>query len=175
APEMWFRVLGAWIPEAKDEVLVDVADYSHVEAGPVTLLAGHDANYCMDRTDHRLGLLYDRKRPLDGDFSVRLRTAFRAALVAGKRLEDDPLLEGRARFGSEDILFLLNDRLNAPNTEETFSAVRKDLEEVLDVLYGQGEYTLTHNTDPKQRFSVHIRAGANSGLSSLLQNLDGNF
>ena len=30
APETWFRVFNTWIPVTTDEVLVDVADYSHV-------------------------------------------------------------------------------------------------------------------------------------------------
>ena len=38
-----FRIFNSWIPTTPDEVLIDVADYSHVPDGPVTLLVGHDA------------------------------------------------------------------------------------------------------------------------------------
>jgi len=35
-PETWFRTFNSWIPDEKDEVWIDVADYSHVREGPVT-------------------------------------------------------------------------------------------------------------------------------------------
>ena len=41
SPAEAFRVFNTWIPTTPDEVLIDVADYSHVPEGPVTLLVGH--------------------------------------------------------------------------------------------------------------------------------------
>ena len=33
-PEEAFRVFSQWIPESRDEVLIDVADYGHIDRGP---------------------------------------------------------------------------------------------------------------------------------------------
>ena len=117
APETWFRVFNTWIPVTTDEVLVDVADYSHVHNGPVTLLVGHEANYSIDRSDGKTGLLYDRKQPSNGSFPNRLKAAFVSALKACRRLETDPILAGSARFRLDEVLFVLNDRLLAPNSD----------------------------------------------------------
>ena len=55
-------------PEAKatEELLIDVAEYLHVHNGPGIMLIGHNANYSLDNRAGRLGLLYNRKEPLEG-------------------------------------------------------------------------------------------------------------
>ena len=68
-PEDAFRIFNGWIPETTDEVLIDVADYTHVPQGPKTVLVGHEANYTLDDTDGRPGLRYGRKRD-ETDFVV---------------------------------------------------------------------------------------------------------
>src|SRR5260370_24044056 len=56
-------VFHSWIQQqAFDELLLDVADYRHVEGGPGILLIGHEADYSLDNTDNRLGVRYNRKR-----------------------------------------------------------------------------------------------------------------
>src|SRR5579864_7258065 len=87
-------VFHGWIEKqsATDELLIDVADYSHVPAGPGIVLIGHEGNYSVDNTGDRLGVRYNRKAPLDGDNQFRLSQAARAALVACKRLEEEPRL-----------------------------------------------------------------------------------
>ena len=52
--EAAFRIFNAWISESSEEVLVDVADYSHVGHGPITLLIGHEANYSLDSDEGEL-------------------------------------------------------------------------------------------------------------------------
>ena len=42
------------------------------------MLIGHEANYSLDNRENRLGLLYNRKAPLDGTFQSRLGQAHRA-------------------------------------------------------------------------------------------------
>ena len=42
-------VFHRWIQEgACEELLIDVADYRHVPAGPGVVLIGHEANYSLD-------------------------------------------------------------------------------------------------------------------------------
>ena len=174
APDTWFRVFNTWIPETTDEVLVDVADYSHVYHGPVTLLVGHEANYSIDRTDGKAGLLYDRKQPSDGGFGDRLASAFASALKACRRLERDSLLAGSAKFRTDDVLIALNDRLLAPNSEETHAAVRADLDRVLKKLYGGADVVVKRDTDPKQRFTLKVDSGSEESVADLMRRLNGN-
>ncbi|MDE2890035.1 MAG: hypothetical protein OXR72_17685 [Gemmatimonadota bacterium] len=174
APETWFRVFNTWIPETTDEVLVDVADYSHVHRGTVTLLVGHEANYSIDGTDGKAGLLYDRKQPSEGSFAHRLESAFVSTLKACGKLERDSLLAGAARFRTNEVLIGLNDRLLAPNSEETHAAVRVELDRVLDRLFNGADVTIERDPDPKQRFTLRVDSASEESVADLLRRLNGN-
>lgn len=167
-----FKIFNRWISEADGEVLVDVADYSHVPDGPVTLLAGHEANYSIDNHGGRLGLLYGRKQPLTGDLDERLQTACRAALTACRRLEEDPLLEGRLRFAGGELLLVANDRLNAPNDEATRQTLQPAFEKLLAKLYDGAAAEIGHDEDPKRLFSLHARAQTDAGVGDLLARIE---
>ena len=72
-------VFHGWIQEqGLEELLLDVADYRHVHAGPGVVLIGHQANYSVDNTDERLGIRYNRKAALNGSNDDALRQAMRA-------------------------------------------------------------------------------------------------
>ncbi len=163
-------IFHSWI-QATDGIYYDVADYSHMQAGPGILLIAHEANISVDETGDRRGLLYNRKQPLQGSNRERLRLAFRSTLENCRRLEEEPLLQGRLRFLGNEALFFINDRLLAPNTEETFQAVRPDLEELGHVLYAGSHFTVQRETDPRQRFAVEIKSPVNLDISALLTNL----
>lgn len=173
SPEEAFRIFNAWIPQAQGETLVDVADYSHVPDGPVTLLVGHEANYSIDKTDRRLGLLYARKQPLSGGLAGRLEQVLAAALRACCRLEQEPELAGRARFSGQELLLVANDRLRAPNTEETLQAFGPALEAMLAKLYRGAALKIERDPDPRQCFGLRIAASAPFGVAALLQNIGG--
>ena len=69
-----------WIQrQVFEELLLDVADYRHVHAGPGVILIGHEANYSVDNTDERWGVRYNRKAVVNGNNQDRLRQAMRAA------------------------------------------------------------------------------------------------
>ncbi len=96
------------------ELLLDIADYRHVHAGPGVVLIGHEANYSVDNTDDRLGVRYNRKGVLNGNNQSRLAQAAEAALVACQRLADDPRVGGRLRFIRE----------RSPNSSESSGDAR---------------------------------------------------
>src|SRR5579872_5362414 len=103
-------VFHGWIQNQIGEgLLLDIADYRHVDAGPGVVLIGHEGNYSVDNTDHRLGVRYNRKAALDGSNQERLRQAARAALSACERLEAEPLLGGKLRFNGQEIEISIND------------------------------------------------------------------
>lgn len=162
-----------WIQtRALDDLLIDVADYSHVHAGPGILLVAHEGNYGVDETGNRRGLLYYSKHPLEGDLAVRLTTVCRKTLQACRLLEREPELEGRIKFRGEKLQVFANDRLAAPNTDETFAAFEPALTEFLARLYPGEEYLLIRETDPKERFSVTVRASVPVEVGTLLERLD---
>jgi hypothetical protein len=145
-----------------DHLMIDVADYDHVPDGPGTVLVTHEANLYLDHIGGRPGLLYQRKQPLTGPFAERLRSVLRHTLAAAKRLEEYPGL----RFRADEIQFKIHDRLLAPNTPETFVAVKADLQSV----FGTATQ-LDHNSDPSKLFEVTIRSQSGRTVSDWLSAL----
>ncbi|MDB5336045.1 MAG: hypothetical protein JWN70_1664 [Planctomycetaceae bacterium] len=140
-----------WIREGfLQEMLVDVADYRHVEAGPGVLLIGHEANYSLDNRENRLGLLYNRKASLDGTFQERLSQAYRAAIAACDRLEQEDIFRGILKFDRDTLDVFVNDRLLAPNTEESWQGLRGELE-----AFFQG-FAIERQGEPRDLFRVAV-------------------
>ncbi len=133
------------------EILIDVAEYRHVPAGPGILLIGHEANYSFDERENRLGLLYNRKTTLDGTFQSRLAQAHQAALTACDLLEKDPAFDGKLKFDRKNLEVFVNDRLLAPNTDATWQALKPELEKYFagSVIERQGE--------PRDLFRVGVK------------------
>ncbi|MBK9166542.1 MAG: hypothetical protein IPM24_03660 [Bryobacterales bacterium] len=147
-----------WIQEGfGGHLLIDVADYRHVPAGPGVMLVAHEAHYALDNGKNRLGLLYDRRAPLDGDASAKFRQAWDAAWEACAQLEREPALSGKLKFAAGECEISINDRLLAPNTAGTFTTLRPALESLFDGVWGVGTYTLTREGEPRELFRVHAR------------------
>ena len=110
------NVFHRWIKDGVcPELLIDVAEYSHVPAGPGVMLIALEANYSLDNRENRPGLLYNRKKSDEGTFQSKLEQAHEAALAACDRLEK----ETSAKFDRNNLEVFINDRLLAPNEEET--------------------------------------------------------
>src|SRR5512138_3801588 len=125
-------VFNNWIQRgALPELLVDVADYLHVHYGPGVILIGHEADYSLDNRAGRLGLLYNRKAALDGSLQDKLMQAARAALTAARLLEK----ENGVKFRGEEVQVIINDRLLAPNTPETFAMLEPDFRTFFNTFY----------------------------------------
>jgi hypothetical protein len=161
-------VFNSWIQKhALEELLIDVADYLHVHNGPGIMLIGHEADYSLDHRAGRLGLLYNRKAPLEGTTQEKLAQAVGATLNAAQILEK----ENGLRFSGSEVQVIVNDRLLVPNTAETFEALEPDLQVFFDRLYKDAEYALTHNADPRERFTVNVKTETQFDVETLLQNL----
>ena len=165
-------VFHRWIQEQSNgELLLDVADYRHVEAGPGIVLIGHEGNYSVDNTDNRLGVRYNRKAVVDGDNQDRFEQAARAALSACRRLEAEPRLDGQIRFNGQEIEIFINDRLLAPNNDETRDAVAADLRVFSKKLFGGEEYSVSYESDARKLFTASLKAGKPISVTDLLQRL----
>jgi hypothetical protein len=164
-------VFHSWI-QATDGVYHDVADYSHMEAGPGIVLVADDANVSIDETGHRRGLLYSQKRKLSGSNLEKLRTVLRSTLENCQRLEQDPALRGKLRFAGNRIEIVVNDRLVAPNSGEIFAKIRPEINFLARCLYASTNFALSCNAkDPRQRLSVAISTPLTFETKTLVNNL----
>ncbi len=166
----WFKALGTWIPDSP-EVFVDVADYSHVQDGPVIFLSGHNVAYSLDGTGRRLGLLYERRQPAEGSNAEKLNESFTSTLQHAALLEADGTFKNKPKFLVGDVKFFVNNRGIAPNKDATFATLKPELEALLNKVYGAGAYTLTREPDTRQRFTVHVKAKAAVSVAEALKKL----
>jgi hypothetical protein len=171
-PDTLIPIFHKWIQmKVTKEMLVDVADYLHVPEGPGVLLVGHEAFMSLDHGENRWGFLYNRRAALNGGIQDRLQSVTRAALEHCKRLEEEEALRGKLKFRGEEIQLAVNDRLLAPNTEETFKALEPEIKTFLGKLYGGASCTCKRHTDPRERLTLDVKARDPFPVVALLKNL----
>lgn len=165
-------VFHGWIQQQGwEELLLDVADYRHVHAGPGVIVIGHEANYSVDNSGNRLGVRYNRKAAMEGNNQDRLKQAAVAALKSCRRLESDPRLNSKFRFNGQEIEISVNDRLLAPNKPETREAIQPELAPFLSKLFSGGEFDLSYDESPRNLFSVLVKSHGAFTAEELLTNL----
>lgn len=130
---------------------IDVADYSHVPAGPGVMLVGHDVAWALDNSQNRLGLLYDERGRGDGEPDYA--AVYQRALDAAKKLEAEPEFAGKIAFDPMRFEILWNDRLRY----STWEWVEGDVKAFLALHFGANGYSLTHNSDPRERLRLEIQ------------------
>jgi hypothetical protein len=165
-------VFQSWIQDQKPgELLIDVADYRHVEAGPGVILIGYEGDYSVDNTDGRLGVRYNRKAALGGSNQDRLKQAALSAITACQRLESEPRLGGKIGFDGQTVEISVNDRLLAPNNNATREAIKSDFEQFAQKLFRGSEYSTSYETDPRRLFAVTVKAAQTFFAADLLERL----
>jgi hypothetical protein len=158
-----------WIQQkALEEMLIDVADYSHVPAGPGVMLIAHEGNYALDETAHERGVVYYSKHRLAGELPERFARVASRALKAARLMSEDAELEGALQVPGNRLQFFANDRLVAPNTDASFAELEPALKSFLDRLYAGTKYTVTRERDAKERLTVRVQADAEVPLETLL-------
>jgi hypothetical protein len=164
--QRFIEVFHRWVAEQSlDELLVDVADYRHVHHGPGVVLIGLEANYSMDHTAGRCGLVYNRKASLEGSNTDRFQQALSAAAKVCLLLEQKlPEL----RFSRKEFELFVNDRALAPNKPETYEACRPELEAFIRNGLGQSDFVLEHKSDPRQRFGITVKLAQPMDLPTLV-------
>jgi hypothetical protein len=169
-------VFHRWIQERSlDELMIDVADYTHVPDGPGVVLVCHDAIYSLDGGGGALGLLYSRRRETHASLGAidsldeRLASVFRRALVACARLERERDLAG-LRFPADRFELAINDR-------RLGAAQGAELARSLDRLGGwlfAGEQARVEigGGDAGERLRATIHRSRGGGASELVSRLD---
>lgn len=155
------EVFHDWIrrKELPGLLLIDVADYTHVAAGPGVVLVAFEANLSLNRLGGKLGLSYYRKRPF-GPAPVEgaLRAAFGDLLAAAYLLEKEERLAGGLKFRRDSFLFEANDRRLAPNDETAAAALAPALEEAARVTFpGKPVHLARRKNDARERLAFEIR------------------
>jgi hypothetical protein len=174
-PELreFIPVFHRWIQThaVEDHLLIDVADYAHVVAGPGVVLVASEANFYFDFGGNRPGLLYTRKTASPGSFADRLRVAVASCLKTAVLLEQEPAFAGRLRFNTNELLIRLNDRLLAPNNDATYADVKSDIESLAADLYSDSPIKLERVGTKENLFEVLIKSSTSPTTSSLLEKL----
>ena len=170
--ESLIPVFHRWIKQrALPELTIDVASYQHVPQGPGVVLIGHGADYFLDEGEGRPGLLHNRKRAglAPGE---RLGDLARRTLNAALLLEKDLALTGKVKFATNELLFRVNDRLAAPNSDATFAALRPELEGLAKTVFA-GPFELAREGGAKELFAVRIKSPTSAPLATLLDRAGG--
>ena len=166
-------VFHRWIRESvlEDELLIDVANYAHVPKGPGVMLICNLGQYGLDLRHGRPGLRYRRRRVAYGNPRDQLAGTFRSAIRAAILLEDEPTLEGRYRFRTDEVQFVIYDRLLAPSAPGTLEAVRPLLDSFLRNLYQDQAISLELTSQSNEPFAVRIATPEAPPLPTLLGRL----
>jgi hypothetical protein len=166
-------IFHGWIRDRVcDELLLDIADYRHVPAGPGVVLIGYEADYSVDNAGGRLGVRYNRKAPLlEGTNAARLAQAARAAAAACQLLEADPSLEGKLRFGGREIEIAINDRLSARNDSATLQAAEPELRAFAAKVFPESDVAFSYGDDPRGLFRALLRTAHPASAADLLARL----
>ena len=166
-------VFHGWIQsKVCEELMIDVADYRHVHAGPGVVLVGHQADYSVDNTDNRLGVRYNRKATLEGSNRDRFSQALRATVRACQRLEADEKLSGSLRVNRQEMKLFLNDRMLAPNSGRLTDSVQGELRDFFGSVVGDGEFEMKFDSNPRSLFGVEVRTAKPLELDEVLARLN---
>ena len=178
--ETFGPVFHRWIREdvVPNELLLDVADYKHILDGPAILLIGYEADYVIDLSDGKPGLLYVRKRDTGSNLSDALGATLAQALNAVKLAENDVELEGKLKVRTDGATIVLLDRLNYPNAasngdgvDAAANAAQAQLTDNLAALFG-GDATVTRvANDAREPLTFELCAPSAPNVDTLLSQL----
>ena len=174
--EEFIPVFHRWIREnvVPNELLLDVAEYKHIIDGPAILLVGHEADYVVDLTGGKPGLLYVRKRDLGADLPDALATTLAQALNGIKLAETDIELQGKLKLRTDAATIVLLDRLNYPNqsangsgAEDAGETAQSQLAENLATIFG-GDATVTRvENDAREPLTFELNAPSAPDVETL--------
>jgi len=112
----------------------------------------------MALTEGKLALLYQRKRFLEGTLSERLNTALKTVLKISDFLEQETDFKDRLNFDRNRFWVTSNDRLNLPNTDQSFEELRPALSEISTEFFGHDNFSLSRQGGEKERLTVLVES-----------------
>ncbi len=167
--EEFIPVFHTWIQnDVLTDTMIDVADYAHVPSGPGVMLICHECQYGADEGDGGLGLLCANKRMASGSTQDRFRAAFRRAINASLKLQNEKSLAGRLSFKTGSALVRISDFIHTPNTPQAFELIKADLHAAAAEIFGDGVKLEHLKEDPKSGLTIRVIAPASETLATLL-------
>jgi hypothetical protein len=152
--DSYIPIFHRWIRENRlGEMLIDVADYTHVPQGIGVLLVGHGIDVAIDQGEGPPGLLLVRKRALPPGAAL-VTDALRLAIEAAKLIDQDSEVEGPKKFSTQEILFRFPDRLYFRNDDASFQEIRERVEAALKELLPGVSYQLSRVGEPREPLSI---------------------
>ena len=167
--EPFIEIFSRWRKEPHPAAWVDLADYAHLPRGPGIILVGQRCNLSFDMAEPGPGILYSAKKGLAGSHAGRIGSALRGCLEFSKRLIGEPEFPPGVRLQTDSLEIRFHDRLETPPTTSTHEELRPVVEQVLNSLYGEGEYELRPQTNPKECFGFSVRANKAEPLDALFE------
>lgn len=172
-------VFHRWIQNQElDAMMIDVADYKHVQEGPGVIMLGHTDDFGIDNGiahgSHAQGFYYVRKHARMSDIQplpVRLQEMWVSALQTARLLEQEADLE--VEIDPTRIQLTIQDRLAYPFTMEALALVRDELGQFFAGAFGTDAVSLSHREpDPRYPMTWQIEVDGEVSLADLLASLD---
>jgi hypothetical protein len=168
-PFEFMTVLQRWIQQhTVPGTLIDVADYSHMHQGPGIILVAHEHNTSVDYVDGRMGLLYNRKQPLDGSTQDTVRLCMKYALMAAEELQNEPEFQGRLAFDASRLQIVANDRLLAPNEDDAAARFAELVRAVAGQIFDGEVACEVQPDDARNRIAVDVRGSEGAELKAII-------
>lgn len=167
-------VFHRWIQEHTiDNLLIDVAEYTHMHHGPGVLIIAHEGNYGYDETHGERGLVYYSKLPLpETDLAARMAAVARKGLEACVCFLRETNLAAQVNFPCNRLEVFANDRLQAPNTDAGWADFAPAVTALAARLFPDQSYKIERRSvDPHERLAAIIRAEPAPGPEALLARL----
>ena len=160
----YIPVFHSWIQNnaVEDHLLIDVADYSHIQDGPGVMLVSHEGNFSLDQENQQPGIMYMRKTNIQGDFKGRFINVLSTAIQAANNLSDNNINK-EVDFIRNSFRFIANDRRVAENTLENQKLYQDRVQKALTELYPTCDVKYEDNSRRNERlaFIVHFNQDIN--------------
>ena len=150
-------VFHSWIQKkvVSDHLLIDVADYSHIQDGPGVMLIAHEGNFSLDQEGQQPGIMYMRKTDIHGDFKGRFIHVLSTATQVANKLSDNNINK-EVDIIRNSFRFIANDRRVAENTIENQKLYRDEVQQALIELHPTCEFTFEDISRGNERLAFTV-------------------
>ena len=157
-------VFHSWIQNksVEDHLLIDVADYSHIQDGPGVMLVSHEGNFSLDQENQQPGIMYMRKTDIGGDFKGRFINVLSTTIQAANNMCDNNINK-EVDFINNSFRFITNDRRIAENTRDNQKLYQDEVRKALVELYPtcEVEYEDISTENERLAFTVNVSQDIN--------------
>lgn len=163
-------VFHKWIQEDRltTDLMIDVADYLHVPAGPGMMLICDRSHYSWDEQGGRPGFLYRSKHTVEGAaLEKRIAETVRRAAWAASQVAADLPADKTFEADAGELHIFVQDRLRAPVTDESYAAFEQAVRKALAPALGDAALTIERKGGPRECLGLTVRATGGLGAAEL--------